>query len=383
MKISSRGAVAPFIAMEVMAEARAREAAGAQVIHMEVGQPATPAPRRAIEAAERALRADPLGYTVATGLPELREAIAGRYRARHGVEIAPERIVVTPGASGAFLLAFSALFEAGARIAVADPGYPAYRNILRALDLRVARMEAGPATRFQPDPQMVANAGRLGPVAGVLAASPANPTGSVLDRAALTDLVEECQRIEAVFVSDEIYHGIDYGAPAPSALEISNDLIVVNSFSKYFSMTGWRIGWMVVPQEHAQAFDRLAQNLFICAPHVAQVAALAALDAEEELQANLAVYAANRALLMEELPKAGFERIAPCDGAFYLWADVSALTDDSEAFCARMLAEAGVAAAPGVDFDPVRGAGWVRFSFAGATADMREGARRLKLWLKG
>ena len=383
MKISSRGAVAPFIAMEVMAEARARDATGAQVIHMEVGQPATPAPRRAIEAAERALRADPLGYTEATGLPALREAISARYRVRHGVEVAPERIVVTPGASGAFLLAFSGLFEAGARVAVADPGYPAYRNILRALDLKVARMEAGPETRFQPDPQMVANAGRLGPVAGVLAASPANPTGSMLDRDALTDLVEECQRVGAVFVSDEIYHGIEYGPPAPSALEISNDLIVVNSFSKYFSMTGWRVGWMVVPAEHAQAFERLGQNLFICPPHVSQVAALAALDAEEELQANLAVYAANRALLMEEMPKAGLDRIAPCDGAFYLWADLSALTDDSEAFCARMLAEAGVAAAPGVDFDPVRGAGWARFSFAGSTADMREGARRLKSWLKG
>jgi aspartate/methionine/tyrosine aminotransferase len=383
MKISSRGAVAPFIAMEVMAEARAIEASGSRVIHMEVGQPATPAPRRALEAAKRALDAEPLGYTNAPGLPALREAIARRYRDRHGVDVSPERVIVTPGASGAFILSFSALFEAKARIAVPDPGYPAYRSLVQALGLRVVRTETGPETRFQPNPSLIADACRLGLVQGVLAASPANPTGSMLDRGALTDLIEECQRIGATFISDEIYHGLEYETPSVSALEVSNDLIVINSFSKYFSMTGWRVGWMVVPAEHAKSFDRLAQNLFICAPHVAQVAALAALDAEEELQANLAVYAANRALLLEELPKAGFDSFAPSDGAFYLWADVSGLTDDSREFCARMLAEAGVAAAPGVDFDPVRGARSVRFSFAGSTGDMAEGARRLKTWLKG
>jgi len=380
MQISTRGAVDPFIAMAVMEAARAREAAGADIIHMEVGQPATPAPRRAVEAAQAAIAAGPLGYTVALGLPELRERIARRYADRYGLSIAPERIAITAGASGAFLLTFLALFDAGARVAVADPGYPAYRNILKALDLRCVRLPTDAATRFQPDAQLLADAGRTGRLDGVLAASPANPTGTMLDRAAMTALVEECQRIGATFISDEIYHGVEYGARAVSALEISDDVIVINSFSKYFSMTGWRVGWMVAPPGVIGAVERLAQNLFICPSHVAQVAALAALDAQDELEANLAVYAANRALLMEELPKAGFSALAPCDGAFYLYADVSALTGDSVDFCARMLAEAGVAATPGVDFDPLRGGGFVRFSFAGSTAAMAEGARRLKAW---
>jgi len=338
MQISTRGAVDPFIAMAVMEAARAREAAGADIIHMEVGQPATPAPRRAVEAAQAAIAAGPLGYTVALGLPELRERIARRYADRYGLRIAPERIAITAGASGAFLLTFLALFDAGARVAVADPGYPAYRNILKALDLRWVRLPTDAATRFQPDAQLLADAGRTGRLDGVLAASPANPTGTMLDRAAMTALVEECQRIGATFISDEIYHGVEYGARAVSALEISDDVIVINSFSKYFSMTGWRVGWMVAPPGVIGAVERLAQNLFICPSHVAQVAALAALDAQDELEANLAVYAANRALLMEELPKAGFSALAPCDGAFYLYADVSALTGDSVDFCARMLA---------------------------------------------
>jgi aspartate/methionine/tyrosine aminotransferase len=383
MRISTRGAVDPFIVMDVMEAANRREAQGADVVHMEVGQPGTPAPRRAREAAEAALRAGPLGYTVALGLPALRERIARRYRERHGVDVSPERIAVTMGSSGAFLLAFLAIFDAGARVALADPSYPGVRNILKALDINMVRLEGGPDTRFQPSPGLLANARRMGRIDGVLAASPANPTGAMLSRAAMVDLVEECQRIGATFVSDEIYHGVEFGTRAVSALEVSNDVIVVNSFSKYFSMTGWRVGWMVVPEDTTPVIERLAQNLFICPPHVSQVAALAALDAEEELEANVAVYAANRALLLEELPKAGFDGLAPCDGAFYLYADVSRLTDDSAAFCARMLAEAGVAATPGLDFDPVRGRSTVRFSFAGSTDRMAEGARRLKTWLKG
>jgi aspartate/methionine/tyrosine aminotransferase len=381
MRISRRGAVDPFIAMAVMEAARAREAAGADIVHMEVGQPGTPAPRAAIAAAEAALRASALGYTVALGLPALRERIARRYAERHGAHVAPERVVITAGASGAFLLAFLALFDAGARVALADPGYPGYRNILRALDLEAVRLPAVPESRFQPTPAMMADAGRLGRVAGLLVASPANPTGAVLSRDAMVDLIEECQRVGAAFVSDEIYHGIEYGERAVSALEISDDVIVVNSFSKYFSMTGWRVGWMVVPPAMVPAVERLAQNLFICPPHVGQVAALAALDAEAELAANVAAYAGNRALLLEALPAAGIGPIAPCDGAFYLYADVSALTADSEDFCARMLAEAGVAATPGVDFDPVRGRAFVRFSFAGAPDRIAEGARRIAAWL--
>jgi aspartate/methionine/tyrosine aminotransferase len=380
MEISRRGRVDPFIVMDVMEAARAREAAGADVVHMEVGQPGTPAPRRAIEAVAAAMRSGPLGYTVAMGLPALRERIARRYRDRHGVAVDPGRIAITMGASGAFILAFCALFDAGARVAIADPGYPAYRNILRALDCVPVRLAADAATRFQPDPHLLADASRAGPLAGVLAASPANPTGAMLDAQAMAALIGECRRIGASFVSDEIYHGIEYAGRAASALEISDDVIVVNSFSKYFSMTGWRVGWMVVPDALTETVERLAQNLFICPPHIAQVAALAAMDAEDELEANVAVYRANRDLLLNELPRAGFSCFAPCDGAFYLYADVSGMTDDSVDFCRRMLAEAGVAATPGVDFDPVRGRREVRFSFAGPTAAMAEGARRLRAW---
>jgi aspartate/methionine/tyrosine aminotransferase len=382
MRISTRGAVDPFIAMQVMEAARRREAEGADIIHMEVGQPGTPAPRRAIDAAAAALAAGPLGYTVALGLPSLRERIALRYRERHGVTVAPERIAVTTGASGGFLLAALALFDAGERVALADPGYPGYRNMLRALGLSPVRLPAGPAARFQPDAALLADAGRMGRLSGVVAASPANPTGTALDRAAMIDLVEECQRIGATFICDEIYHGVEYGPPSVSALEVSSDVVVLNSFSKYFSMTGWRVGWMVAPEPVIAVVERLAQNLTICPPHVAQVAALAALDAEDELQGHVRAYAANRALLMEELPRAGFRDFAPCDGAFYLWASIAELAEDSRAFCARMLAEAGVAATPGVDFDPVQGMGWVRFSFAGPAPAMVEGARRLRTWLR-
>ena len=381
MQISSRGTVAPFIAMDVMAEAGALERAGRDIVRMEIGQPGEPAPRAAREAAARALAEEPLGYTEALGLPALRERVARRYRERHGVEVAPERVAITAGSSAGFLLAFTALFDAGARVAIADPSYPAYRNILHALGLRLARIEATAETRFQPSPQSLANASRLGRLDGVLAASPANPTGAMIGRDAMIDLVEECQRIGAAFISDEIYHGVEFGAPAVSALEITHDAVVVNSFSKYFRMTGWRIGWMVAPEPLIPAIERLAQNLYICPPHVSQVAALDALDAEEELQETVRRYARNRDLLLEELPRAGLDGLAPCDGAFYLYADVSGLTGDSRAFCDRMLREAGVAATPGVDFDPARGGRWVRFSFAGPSERIAEGAARLKGWL--
>jgi aspartate/methionine/tyrosine aminotransferase len=381
MEISRRGRIDPFIVMQVMEAARRREAAGADIVHMEVGQPGTPAPRRALEAAKAALSAGPLGYTVALGLPALRERISRHYAERHGIDVAPERIAVTTGASGGFLLAFLALFDAGDRVALADPGYPAYRNMLTALDLVPVRLPAGPATRFQPSPGMLANAGRMGRLSGLIVGHPGNPAGTALERDALVDLIEECQRIGARFVCDEIYHGIDYGPRPVSALEISSDVVVINSFSKYFSMTGWRAGWIVAPEPVIEVVERLAQNFTICPPHVSQVAALAAFEATEELEANVDVYRANRALLLEELPRAGFGAIAPPDGAFYLWADVSELCDDSADFCARMLAEAGVAATPGTDFDPDRGGAFVRFSFAGTTERMAEGARRLRTWL--
>jgi aspartate/methionine/tyrosine aminotransferase len=375
VRTSSRGEVDPFIVMDVMEAARAEEARGRSVIHMEVGQPGTPAPAAARAALARAMEAGPLGYTVALGLPELRARIARLYRDWYGVELDPGRVVVTAGSSAGFILAFTSLFERGDKVAIGDPGYPSYRNILRALDLEPVGLPTGPDDRYQPGP------GDLGDgLAGVLVASPANPTGTMLARSELAALIERAAERGIAFVSDEIYHGIQYGARAVSALEISDDVYVINSFSKYFSMTGWRIGWMVVPQAHVRRIERLVQNFFICAPHASQVAALAALDATAELDANLAVYRANRALMLEGLPRAGFSRIAPPDGAFYIYADVAEMTNDSRELCARILREAGVAVTPGLDFDPERGAGTLRFSYAGATADIAEGLRRLAAW---
>ncbi len=375
MRTSTRGDVDPFIVMDVMEAARAEEARGRHVIHMEVGQPGTPAPGLARAALGRAMAAGPLGYTVALGLPELRARIARLYRDWYGVDLDPGRVVVTAGSSAGFILAFTSLFERGEKVAIGDPGYPSYRNILRALDLVPVGIATGPEERFQPVPR------DLTPdLAGVLVASPANPTGTMLARSELAALIGRAAELGIGFVSDEIYHGIQYGGRAVSALEISDEVYVINSFSKYFSMTGWRIGWMVVPEAHVRRIERLVQNLFICAPHASQVAALAALDAGEELEANLAVYRANRALMLEGLPKAGFGRIAPPDGAFYIYADVSEMTGDSRELCARILREAGVAVTPGLDFDPRRGGGTLRFSYAGSTAEIAEGLRRLEAW---
>jgi aspartate/methionine/tyrosine aminotransferase len=375
VRASTRGEVDPFIVMDVMEAARAAEAAGRSVIHMEVGQPGTPAPAAAREALARAMAAGPLGYTVALGLPALRARIARLYRDWYGVDLDPARVVVTSGSSAGFILAFVSLFDAGDRVAIAEPGYPSYRNILRALDVVPVGIPARAEDRFQPTPDKLPDG-----LAGLLVASPANPTGSMLDRPALAALIGAARARGLAFVSDEIYHGIHYGDRAVSALEIDDEVYVINSFSKYFSMTGWRVGWMVVPESHVRRIERLAQNLFICPPHASQVAALAALDAEAELAANLAVYGANRALMLEGLPRAGFTRIAPPDGAFYVYADVSDRTSDSRAYAARILAEAGVAVTPGLDFDPLRGGGALRFSYAGATADIAEGLRRLEAW---
>jgi aspartate/methionine/tyrosine aminotransferase len=373
---SRRGGVAPFLAMDAMQAAHRLEAAGRDVVHMEVGQPGTPAPRAAMARLQAAMGAgDALGYTVALGLPELRRGIADLYRRRHGIDLDPGRVVVTAGSSGAFILAFVALFDAGARVALADPGYPAYRNILGALDLAAVRIETGLDTRFQPTPAHLDRAGR---VDGLLVASPANPTGAMLDRSALSALAAWCDAAGAALISDEIYHGLTYEAPAVSALEVTDDAIVINSFAKYFSMTGWRIGWMVVPEALVRTIENLAQNLFICPPHASQIAALGALEAEEELEALKQVYAANRAALLDALPRLGFEDIAPADGAFYVYADCTRLANDSSAFCRRLLDEAGVAATPGLDFDPVRGHRTVRFSFARGEAEIAEGVSRMQ-----
>lgn len=373
MRNSRRSQVDPFIVMDVMEAARRAEAAGRDIIHMEVGQPGTPAPEGARAALTEAMVGDAMGYTVALGLPALRARIARLYGEWYNIDLAPERVVVTPGSSGAFILAFTALFDTGDRVGIGAPGYPSYRQILRSLDLVPVDIETAADNRLQPVPGDLV--GR--DLAGLMVASPANPSGTMLSRPALGALMGAAAEMGASFISDEIYHGIEYEDKAVSALEISDECYVINSFSKYFSMTGWRVGWMVVPEDHVRVVERLAQNLFICPPHASQVAALAAMECGEELQANMAVYRANRALMLAGLPKAGFDRIAPPDGAFYVYADVSHLTDDSRAFAAEILEQAGVAVTPGLDFDPARGAGTIRFSYARSTADIEEGLRRL------
>lgn len=377
MRRSARGNVDPFIVMDVMEQARQAEAAGRHIIHMEVGQPGTPAPAAARAALVRAMEQSALGYTVALGLPELRARIARLYRDWYGVDLNPDRVIVTSGSSAGFLLAFTALFDAGERVALGNPGYPSYRQILKALSLTPVGIDTSPEDRFQPTPETLPD-----DIAGLIVASPANPSGTMLDRPALAALIGAAQERGAAFVSDEIYHGVGYDRRAVSALEISDDVYVINSFSKYFSMTGWRIGWMVVPESHIRTVERLAQNMFICAPHASQVAALAAMDCDDELQANLSVYAANRTLLLDGLPGAGLSRFAPPDGAFYVYADVADLTGDSRALASDILARAGVAVTPGLDFDPVRGAKTLRLSYARATADIAEGLERLAEYLR-
>lgn len=377
MRNSTRSQVDPFIVMDVMEAARRAEAEGRHIIHMEVGQPGTPAPEGAREALARTMATEAMGYTVALGLPALRARIAKLYGEWYNVDLNPERVVITPGSSGGFILAFTALFDAGDRVGIGAPGYPSYRQILRALDLVPVDIQTAAENRLQPVPGDLTGQN----LQGLLVASPANPSGTMLDRTALAGLISAAEGQGAAFISDEIYHGIEYERRAVSALEITDDCYVINSFSKYFSMTGWRIGWMVVPEAHVRVIERLAQNLFICPPHASQVAALAAMDCGEELEANMAVYRRNRALMLEGLPKAGFDRIAPPDGAFYVYADVSHLTHDSRAFAAEILEQAGVAVTPGLDFDPVRGAGTLRFSYARATTDIEEGLARLRRFM--
>jgi aspartate/methionine/tyrosine aminotransferase len=379
VQASQRSAVAPFIVMDVMEAAALREAQGHKVIHMEVGQPGTPAPRAALEAAKRALDRETLGYTVALGLPALRARIAAHYRQRYGLDVPPERIIVTTGSSAGFVLAFLALFDPGAKVALPSPGYPCYRHILTALGQTAVLLPTDGVSRWMPTAAQIDEAARNG-LAGLIIASPANPTGTMLVGTRLAEIVAACQRRNVVLVSDEIYHGLAYEVPEETALAHSSEAIVVNSFSKYFSMTGWRVGWLVVPTALVRPIERLAQNLYIAPPTVAQVAALGAFDGIEELEANKQAYADNRKLLVTELPRAGLERIVPADGAFYLYVDVGEFASDSVAFTREMLAEIGVAATPGVDFDAERGSEYVRFSYAGATPDMAEAARRLKGW---
>jgi aspartate/methionine/tyrosine aminotransferase len=377
---SQRSEVPSFIVMDVMQAAAEREALGRKVIHMEVGQPGTPAPHAALERVRQALGSDTLGYTLARGMPALRERIAQHYRERYGVSVDPERVVVTTGSSAGFVLAFLSLFDVGARVALPSPGYPCYRHVLSALGQVPVPLITDEASRWMPTADQIDKAAREQRISGLIVASPANPTGTMLEPARMAELVAACRRNNVWFISDEIYHGLSYGLREQTALEYSDDAIVVNSFSKYFSMTGWRVGWLIVPPSIVRPLERLTQNLYISPPAVAQVAALGSFDGLDELERNKAVYAANRTLLLNELPKAGLDRILPADGAFYLYVDVSHLTSDSHAFARDMLLETDVAATPGIDFDPERGARFVRFCYSGSTSDMAEAVRRLQSW---
>ena len=378
MKLSRRSQVDPFIVMDVMKAARAAEAKGRRIIHMEVGQPSTLAPIQARQVVAESLVSDPMGYTVALGLPDLRHGIARLYMDWYGLDLDPSRVVVTSGSSAGFLLAFTALFDPRARVGLASPGYPSYRQILKALSLQPIDILTDASTGYQLSVQDVAAL----QLDGLLVASPGNPTGTMLGKPALQALADHAKKLGIGFISDEIYHGIEYEKKAVTALEVTNSVYVINSFSKYFSMTGWRVGWLIVPEDHVRSIERLAQNMFICPPHISQIAALEALGCGEEMEKNLAVYAENRRLMLAGLPQVGINKIAPPDGAFYIYADISEFGVDSRIFAAQVLAYAGVAITPGLDFDPLRGGHTIRLSYAQSTDEIVEGLCRLKAFMQ-
>ncbi len=368
--------------MDVMAAAARIEAAGGRVIHLEVGQPAAAAPATAIAAARTALAPGRLRYTETLGLPTLRARIARHYAEIYDVAVDPARVVVTTGSSGGFILAFLALFEPGDRVAVALPGYPPYRHILSALGCEPVAIETTQATRWAITPEMLMAAHRKAPLKGVLVASPANPTGTMMTGQALADLIAAAEGEGIRFISDEIYHGLDYAFAAQTAARLSDSAVIINSFSKYFCMTGWRIGWIVAPEPLVRPLDRLQGNLAVSVPTLSQIAAEAAFDGRAEMEAVKHGYEENRRILLDGLPKAGFDKILPVDGAFYLYADVSRFSDDSLEFAQRMLAQTHVAATPGLDFDPLKGRHFIRFCYAGAGAEMHEAVERITTWLK-
>jgi aspartate/methionine/tyrosine aminotransferase len=378
---SARCDVPPFIVMDVMAAAARIEAAGGHVIHMEVGQPAAPAPRTALDAARGALGSGPLGYTETLGIPPLRARIARSYAEIYGVEVPPDRVIVTTGSSAGFILAFLSMFEPGDRVAIATPGYPPYRHILHALGCEAVLIETTAETRWAITGDTLLREHARAPLAGVLVASPANPTGTMMTPQALAELIRTAEDAGIRVISDEIYHGLEYAVATETAVRLSDRAMVINSFSKYFCMTGWRIGWMVAPPTLVRPIERLQQNLAISVPTLSQIAAEAAFDGRDEMEAVKRGYEENRRILLDGLPKAGLDTFLPADGAFYLYADVSRFTDDSFDFAKRMLEEAYVAATPGMDFDPVRGKHYLRFSYAGSADDMREAVQRVGRWL--
>ncbi len=376
-----RSNISAFIVMDVMAAAAQKLADGEAVVHLEVGEPATPTPALARAAVVKALEGGALGYTPALGLWPLRQRIARHYQETQGITIAPERICITAGSSAAFILAFLAAFDAGDRIAVQTPGYPAYRNTTAALNLEPVILETSAATRWAPTPKMIRAAHASAPLRGVLIASPNNPTGTVIGREDMQDLANVCRDLGLWLISDEIYHGLCFGTQETSALSVNDDAIIINSFSKYWCMTGWRVGWMVGPECLLRPIECLMQNLFICAPHLSQIAALAAMDAQDELEEVKSAYARNRSILMDALPRLGFREILPMDGAFYAYCNIERWSQDSLAFSQKLLKETGIAATPGLDFDPARGHRYIRFSSAGNAQDMYAAVHALEKWL--
>ena len=378
MKKSKRGNVDPFIVMDVMENARKAEERGKDIVHMEVGQPGTPAPIDAQKELIKIMKNDSLGYTVALGIPELRQRISQLYGDWYNLDLNSNRIIITSGSSAGFILSFSSLFDAKDRVGICSPGYPSYRQILKAQDLETVLIETKFENNFQPFASDLKGLN----LSGVLIASPANPTGSMLNYNQLESLILSSLEQNISFISDEIYHGIEYEKKATTALQITNQCYVINSFSKYFSMTGWRVGWMVVPENHIRQIERLAQNMFICAPHASQIAALHALDCEDELKNNLDVYKENRKLMIKGLKDSGFSKISSPDGAFYIYADVSKFCNDSLEFANRVLKEAKVAITPGLDFDTNRGNSTIRFSYARSTEDIIKGLEKLNIFMK-
>ena len=377
---SKRSNVPSFIAMDVMAAAAQVEAKGIHVVHMEVGQPAAAAPATALRAAQAALSGR-IAYTETLGIPSLRARIARHYADTYELALDPARVVVTTGSSAGFILAFLSLFEPGDRVALANPGYPPYRHIRSVLGCEPVLVETSAETRWALSAKSLIAAHRERPLAGVVVASPANPTGTMMDANTLSQLIAVAEAEGIRVISDEIYHGLDYAFAAETAANLSERVVVIHSFSKYFCMTGWRIGWMVVPESLVRAIERLQSNLAISVPTLAQIAGEAAFDGRDEMEAVKRCYEKNRLILMQGLPTIGLDKFLPVDGAFYLYADISRFSDDSLDFAKRMLSEAHVAATPGIDFDPANGKHFLRFCYAGSATEMHMAVERIGNWL--
>ncbi len=378
---SRRSQIHSFIAMDMLAAASALERAGRSIIHLEAGEPGTPAPLRVREAAAAVIADGRIGYTESLGRPSLRARIARHYEETYGVEINPNRIAVTTGSSGGFVLSLLALFDEGARVAVSAPGYPAYVNIFKALGIEAVMIETGAESGYVVTAQMIAAEHQRAKLDGVLLMSPANPSGTMMSDEELRAICQTCAQLGIAFISDEIYHGLTYERDAATALQFSDQAVIVNSFSKYYCMTGWRVGWLVLPDVLVAPVEKLQQNLAISVPFISQVAAEVAFDCRDELERVKQSYVRNRAFLLDALPKMGISTFHRVDGAFYVYADIGHLTQDSVAFCRTILDEAGVALTPGLDFDRARGHRMLRISFAGSEEDMREGIARLSAWL--